>query len=499
MKLTFPIAAERYRDFREWIYSGTGNGAGKMLRSAMVHEPGQAEETELEVQARWFGGEFGREFVGTEGERIEIVQFGHWNRGAGPDFTEAAIRIDGELRGGAIELDLDARDWEGHGHGSNPAFEGTVLHVFTDGPSLARFYTRTESHRKIAQLQLPQYAWSQGPPDFLPEAFPGRCLAPLSQMTDAEVDSLLLSAAQYRLKKKADRLRVMSSVTSSDQALFQGFAEALGFRSNKTAMAVLAQRCPLHELREMEPLDREARLFGAAGFLDRESFDEATHDEARQYLRQLWDRWWTMRDRVEPARNRAIPWSFSGNRPLNHPQRRVGALAALVTRWEDVSRLWEQNVNNLEKQVNNSLKKLSHPFWEQHYTLRAGAAPKPLRLLGQDRLRDVLGNVIFPGAIELAGGEDRLWAEFLALRRVDSNRKLRRAALRLFGPDEPRRKLFTSYYHQQQGLLQIYQDFCLEDLSECEHCPFPEQLLQWQGKSRTADRLPAPERAMLLQ
>jgi hypothetical protein len=32
---------------------------------------------------------------------------------------------------------------------------------------------------------------------------------------------------------------------------------------------------------------------------------------------------------------------------------------------------------------------------------------------------------------------------------------------------------------QQQGLLQIYEDFCLQDNSDCAHCPFPEQMGKW--------------------
>lgn len=495
MRLSYPEAAARYAGFRKWIF-GKGASKGWMPK---VAEPEPGDESELEVQARWFGGEFGREFTGVDGERIEIVQFGHWNRGAGPDFTEAAVKIDGVLKPGAIELDLDVRDWESHGHGSNPAFENTVLHVFTDGPSWNRFYTRTQDHRQVCQLQLPQYVWSQGPPDFLPEAFPGRCVAPLSRMSDGEVDSLLVSAAQYRLKKKAERLRVMSLSYRSDQAFFQGIAEALGFRSNKTAMAILAQRCPVGELLEMEPMDREARLFGAAGFLKSSGWDEGASNEARQYLRQLWDRWWTMRSDVESAPGRAIPWCFSGNRPLNHPQRRVGALAAVVSSWGELKRAWEENVNNLEKEVNNSLKTLRHPFWEQNYTLRANPAEGSLRLLGKDRTRDVLGNVIFPGIIGLEGDEDRRWSEFLGMRKVDSNQHLRRATLRLFGPDEKRRKFFTSFYHQQQGFLQIYQDFCLKDMSNCEHCPFPEQLTQWQQISSAGKTLKSPRETMLLQ
>src|SRR5712675_3374734 len=36
--------------------------------------------SELELQARWFAGDFGREFLSTNGDRIDIVQFGVWNR-----------------------------------------------------------------------------------------------------------------------------------------------------------------------------------------------------------------------------------------------------------------------------------------------------------------------------------------------------------------------------------------------------------------------------------
>ena len=35
---------------------------------------------ELEIQARWFAGEFGKNFVSTTGDKIDIVQFGIWNR-----------------------------------------------------------------------------------------------------------------------------------------------------------------------------------------------------------------------------------------------------------------------------------------------------------------------------------------------------------------------------------------------------------------------------------
>lgn len=468
MSLPYPQAATRYAQFRSRVWS-------QALPLVSAGRPSFVGD-EREVQARWFGGEYGRSFTGTGGEQIEVVQFGHWNRSAGPDFTEAALLVDGRLLRGSVEVDLDVRNWDSHGHGTNPAFNDTILHVFADQPALNRVFTRTEAHANVVQLLLPQYSGLQGPPDFLPEAFPGRCLAPLARMEPSEIESLLVSAAQFRLKRKAERLRIMAGATDDDQALFQALAEALGFRWNKTAMAILVQRCPLRELLEMDRTTREARLFGAAGFLDPLHATDPVAMDSRAYQRQLWDRWWRMRDAVEPIPRRAIRWRTDGIRPLNHPQRRVGALAGLLEEWEAMRRISSGPVRHLEKHVNNWSKTLTHPFWNHHFTLRSESTSRPLRLIGKDRLRDILGNVVFPRAIRVSADH---WAEYARLGGVDSNQKLRRAALRLFGPDQERQKLFTRYYHQQQGLLQVFEDFCLEDASGCRDCPFPEQLLQW--------------------
>ena len=49
---------------------------------------------ELELQAHWFASDFGREFRTTAGDAVRIVQFGVWNREAGPDFADNAGRTD---------------------------------------------------------------------------------------------------------------------------------------------------------------------------------------------------------------------------------------------------------------------------------------------------------------------------------------------------------------------------------------------------------------------
>jgi hypothetical protein len=66
--------------------------------------------SELELQARWFAGDFGKHCVSTAEDEIHIIQFGTWNREAGPDFRDAAIRINGsEPVRGCIEIDPISR------------------------------------------------------------------------------------------------------------------------------------------------------------------------------------------------------------------------------------------------------------------------------------------------------------------------------------------------------------------------------------------------------
>jgi len=42
--------------------------------------PPQPIPSELELQARWFAGDFAKDFDATTGDKIDIVQFGIWKR-----------------------------------------------------------------------------------------------------------------------------------------------------------------------------------------------------------------------------------------------------------------------------------------------------------------------------------------------------------------------------------------------------------------------------------
>ncbi len=432
--------------------------------------PVQPSPTELEIQARWFAGEFGTNFTSTAGHQVEVVQFGTWNREAGPDFRDAAVRLNGgDSIIGCIEIDLTDRSWESHGHATNPAFETTVLHVFVHQGARA-FFTRTAANRNVPQVRIDLSALAETFSLNIPLARSGRCQAPLQGLPEEKVHAVLQSAAQFRLRQKAARLRRTMDFHGRDEALFQEIAAALGYKENKLPFTLLAQRLPLKLLRQNTP-DTESLLFGFAGFL--EAPDLAAYDTGtRDYVRGLWDRWWPYRDDMERLVLPRKTWRMSGTRPLNHPHRRLAALALLACHWPKLRRAAEKPAAaNLRKFFGA----LDHPFWQLHYTLTSEPAAKTMALLGESRISDILANVFFPlWSLE----SESVWPEYAKLPASLTNRRVETAAARLFGEDE-RRPLFLKTAVQQQGLLQIYEDFCLRDDSDCAQCPFPEQMAKW--------------------
>ncbi len=443
--------------------------------SAVSEEWFPPPPSELELQSRWHAGEFGRRFQSTRGQRVEIVEFGAWNRGAGPDFHGAVIRIGAELHHGDIELDPAARDWERHGHVDNPAFDDVVLHVFLEHHAGGTWFTRTSRNREVCQVQLDLHQLvGARPAPAPPEVHAGRCAPVFASLPDEAVSALLQSAAQFRMHQRMERLRRVERVHGADQALFLAIAEALGYRRNRIPMRVLSQELPLQLLRRLDGVEREASLFGRAGFLDGMRHCETDDPAKRGWQRRLWSAWWKDCGALRDGRI-ALRWVNAGVRPLNHPQRRLGALCALVRVWDELRAAIDARPFD-QKRIHQLLSALSHPFWDNHYSLHAEPSPKPMALLGGDRILDILANCVFPRVLAM---NPQQWPAYLRLRGGTVSEPVRRAALRFFGSDAARRRSFTHFLHTQQALLQLDRDVCLAGRDGCGACDFPERLADW--------------------
>ena len=417
--------------------------------------------TELEWQAMWYSGAFGTTFRSVSGSLVEIIQFGFWNREPGPDFVHTSLRVDGErLLEGDIELDIHVADWDRHGHSQNPAFDRVVLHLFLRKGGASHF-TRTTVNREVIQVHL------QSEIDLLqdhpPIAHPGRCCAPLGRLPARTIDSLIETAARIRMQRKADQLRQAALVHGMEEALFQAFAVALGYKLNKIPFLVLAQRAKLQLLRDHGPA-AESLLFGLAGFLEDKTLNRAASVDP-DYWRRLWEYWWQLRGPFAHLVLRQNLWRFGMTRPGNHPHRRLGALAELVRRWKEV-----RSLSPRLEEVADWMSGLSHPFWDHHFTLISRPTIRPIHLLGQTRINEILANVIHPMLVTTNQAD---WDAYKRIRAELGNRRLSIVCKRLFGETDRARE-HIRFLYQQQGLLQIFEDFCLADATNCASCRFPE-------------------------
>jgi hypothetical protein len=425
---------------------------------------------EIEIQSRWFAGHFPREHLANHDQKIIIISPGEWNRGAGPDFVNATVEIDGKTHHGPIELDLDSRNWELHGHNQSKFFNDVILHIVLSdtGPT---YFTRTSNHRDVPRITLsPQEVNAALGRPRLTQALarPGLCLRPLADMPECDVSALLKESALHRARLKATRFEQTAKLHNFSQALWESLADALGFSANRLPMRLLAQRLPIKRLNHHTPEDREAILFGTAGFLS-PTLHETAPPDSQEWLEDLWTRWWKHRLDYEFPAERTPAWSTRATRPGNHPQRRLAALAAAAAQWNSLATLARQDPPFTK--FAKALSELSEPFWDHHHTLQSKRTEKPIKLLGKSRMEEFLINTLYPLNLEN-------WEAFAKVRATAPNQKVKRCCERLFG-SLTLAKPHLKFAWQHQALLQVYQDFCLEDLSDCADCSFPQQLAQY--------------------
>lgn len=431
---------------------------------------------EITLQAIWFSGQLGRTFTTIEGKKIEVKQFGFWNKSAGPDFLHTSILVEGETLIGDIELDHSTKHWSQHRHHENTQFNKVILHVsFTN--ETQKNYIKTQSNSFIHQVIIPysKFPNSLTKPEYSLHAQPGRCNTPLQDISSKKIEKLLFSAAQYRVTQKAKKFRFLLQTHGKSQAMWVSLAETLGYKKNTFIFHTLSQRIPIQQLITHSPEEIQAILFGASGFLHPD-IHKIAKNESKKWLEALWKTWWQLRHDYQFSEDKKLNWALSGIRPVNHPQRRLAALAAIASDWAKISHSKDYRI------LRHQLSILEDPFWNFQYTLTSKRSKKSLALVGQSRINSYLTNYILPTAI--AFKDERAWQFYKKIPAATTNSKVKRASDRLFGENKYKKEFLQKSWHHQ-ALLQIYQDFCMENIQGCDNCSFPETFQKWAEDNST--------------
>lgn len=264
---------------------------GRMSLRSEPHLPFPAAERA--IQRVWSEGRLTLPARAASGAVIEVLHPGSWNRLGGPDFLGAELRIDGIRRRGDVEVHLRARDWEGHGHGRDPAYRAVILHAVLLPPALPALTSDGSSLETLLLLPLlPEDLEAVAEADALLELrgqAPG--LEQVVRLGNPHLERDLRRRARERFAAKASLLGRRSAREGWEATCHSAMLEALGQGGNRAPMAELALR-------------HSPESFAAA-------------DVTSLYLAQ------------------SGRWRLRGVRPAGHPQRRLETYANLCRRRPD--------------------------------------------------------------------------------------------------------------------------------------------------------------------
>ena len=111
--------------------------AGEATARRRIGEPAKGERPDIPERLLWqlWKRRASRqaEFRTGSGSRIRVLYPGRQGTSAGPDFRDALLDVEGVgLVRGDVEIHRRQRDWDSHGHGDDPNYNGVVVHGVLD-------------------------------------------------------------------------------------------------------------------------------------------------------------------------------------------------------------------------------------------------------------------------------------------------------------------------------------------------------------------------------
>ncbi len=421
----------------------------------------------------------------SSGERVFVDDPGQWNLAAGPDFLGATLRVGSRRFHGDVEIHVHPEDWKRHGHQGDPRYSRLIAHVtWFPGPLPADILPAAAVEIALQHnlQRTPSFSFEQIDLTAYPFQVRGRqtpCAAVLAGWSRDEQESLLISAGEERLRRRAAILCNTLQDRGIEQVFFEEMMRVLGYHQNKSAFYRLARIMPLARLLHETgnyPLSMYAVLLAFTGKLP-----EPRHDwdmETQRFVRGLWDCWWRLRELFDNLNYPVVKLQTAGIRPANRPERRLMAAAYIFAVSTSPASHWllpeEESAARFIARTMNALTSIGGTYWGRRNSWSGKRTLKPVAFIGHSRAADAMVNVIVP--LLAAQRRNQLFEGGLLnmLPATETNSIIRRTAHTLFGLDHPSALYANSL--RSQGLLQIFQDFCLNDRSGCQKCEFPRLL-----------------------
>ena len=322
-----------------------------------------------------------------QGELIQVIHQGYLNDDAGPDFSQARIKIGETTWIGNVEIHIHSSDWFKHQHHTDSAYKSVILHVVfeNDRSNKEELHCPTLSiSKQIDHSLFEHYQSLMQSKLWIP------CLSQIH-----EVDTITKASWQnrlmvIRLEKRYLQIQKMLENNESDwqQTSFEHLARSFGFKVNADAFENLAKNTPLKLFawHKNNLLQIEAILFGQSGLLPKNAQDDYTISLTKEYdfLKTKY--------KLTPIAKQN--WKFARMRPSNFPTIRLSQLANLLFKSSALfSKIIEiEDLNELTSLFQTE----ASYYWSDHFQFDQTSTIKRRKKLGASSINTLLINTVIP-------------------------------------------------------------------------------------------------------
>lgn len=325
------------------------------------------------------------DFKDIEGNPVEILNFGKWNKDAGPDFLDAKIKINGLVLAGNIELHVRSSDWIFHHHSQDPNYQNIILHVVFQHDIEINELTE----KSVPALELKNHidenvVWKYE------KLIDGNQFIACENIFDK--DKIPLHFHERNILKKLDEKATELEQSLAryknnfEAVLFHSFAYSFGLKVNAAIFRQIAESIDysiVNKIRQ-NPFQLEALLFGISGWLD--------HPEDDQM--KVWKREFEfIKVKFKIPDIRLHP-KFLRLRPPNFPTIRLSQLAHLYFQHQNLfSKI--MNVQNTD-QIYEVFKPIqASEYWDSHFNFGTVSKLQP-KTLSKDFIDLIILNTVLP-------------------------------------------------------------------------------------------------------
>lgn len=322
-------------------------------------------------------------FKDTEGNAVEILDFGQLNTSSGPDFHSAKIMTQGLTFFGNIEFHVKASDWYLHQHHKQKEYQSIILHVVFEND---REITELKN-RNIPTIELKNYMDVQ----FIEQHKDIK----LQDFTDYEdlfgikklSEDFARETILEKLQEKDEEICLFQEATKNDHeaVLFHKTAYAFGLKVNAEVFLQIAQSIDFKIIKKLscQPFQMEALLMGRAGLL------EENNPDAEPWLREFS----FVKNKFQLGEE-CFSAKLAKVMPASFPTIRLSQLAALYSAHQN---LFSKIINTRKvdelKVIFKDIK--ASAYWDSHYFFGKKTEEKQ-RKLSADFTEIILLNAVFP-------------------------------------------------------------------------------------------------------